>query len=141
MKNGFTMIELIVVIAIISIISAMAIPRFANTVTFKQRTSFDQVLFITKLAQKTAIAQRRNIYITQQSNTLILCYNNTIPCPNNQTVTLQGQTITANLQNVSTTIPSGLNFNSSGIVSISPINFLVGTQIIYIEGTTGYVHN
>ena len=36
MKNAFTMIELIFVIAIIGILSAIAIPKFSNTVTLAE---------------------------------------------------------------------------------------------------------
>lgn len=138
-KKGFTIIELIVVISIIGIISIIAAPHFANTNVFQENSDVNQVKFLLKTAQKIAIAQRRDIYILVNGQQVDLCYTNTNPCPNNELVSFQNQSLMINIKS-SLSIPSGLFFNSLGIVGNNLITITVGSQNIDIEGGTGYVH-
>ncbi len=56
-QRGFTIVELIVVIVLLGILSAVAIPRFANVTSFQSASLRHTVLGSLKLAQKTALAQ------------------------------------------------------------------------------------
>ncbi|HEX5048146.1 MAG TPA: GspH/FimT family pseudopilin [Gammaproteobacteria bacterium] len=53
---GFTMIELVVVIAILGIIAAVAAPRFFDDRTFLERGYYEELAAAIKYAQKLAVA-------------------------------------------------------------------------------------
>ena len=67
-QSGFTLIELILVIVLLGIISAVAIPRFSNTSSFDERVLFDDTLNALRYSQKVAIASGCNIRFTINNN-------------------------------------------------------------------------
>lgn len=140
-QKGFTLVELIIVILLLSIVSIVGVSRFANTTTFTQRTVFDQLSLLLKTGQKAAIAQRRTLYVVQSTQDIRICYTNTNPCPDAQSLSAQNNPLTVKRQNLSLTIPSGLNFNSQGSAGTSRITIAVGSKNLFIEGGTGYVHD
>ena len=70
---GFTLIELILVIVLLGIISAVALPRFTGSSGFDQRVLFDDTLNAVRYAQKVAIATgcKTRISISANSYTLL----------------------------------------------------------------------
>jgi MSHA pilin protein MshC len=60
---GFTLVELVVTIGILSIMAAVAAPRFFQTSTFQSRGFYDTSAAVIRLAQKTAIAWRRPVFV------------------------------------------------------------------------------
>ncbi len=60
---GFTLVELVVTIAIISIIAVVAAPRFFQASTFDSRGFYDKSAAVVRLAQKTAVAWRREVHV------------------------------------------------------------------------------
>lgn len=61
--QGFTLVELIIVIVLLGILSAYAVPRIFNTTDFYARGFHDETLAYLRYAQKTAIAQRRTVCV------------------------------------------------------------------------------
>lgn len=53
--NGFTLIELVAVIVLIAILSAIVVPRFIGDSTFKEYTSRDQIVAVARIAQQRAM--------------------------------------------------------------------------------------
>lgn len=69
---GFTLVELIVTMIIISIMAFVAMPRFANRQTFETRGYADEVLSAVQYARKIAVANRRNVCASRSGSTLTL---------------------------------------------------------------------
>ena len=60
---GFTLVELVVVIMVLGIIAVVAVPRFADRADFDNRGFQDETRALLRYAQKSAIAQRRNVCV------------------------------------------------------------------------------
>lgn len=61
--TGFTLVELVVTIGILAIVAAVAMPRFFQTSTFESRGFYDKSAAVVRLAQKTAVAWRREVHV------------------------------------------------------------------------------
>jgi MSHA pilin protein MshC len=66
--SGFTLIELILVIVVLSILSATALPRFFNNQGFNERVLFDDTLNAVRYAQKLAVATGCTTRFTVSAN-------------------------------------------------------------------------
>jgi len=144
--GGFTLVELIVTLIIVGILAAFIMPRFFERGGFEARGFFDQTQAVIRYAQKTAIAQRRAIFVSVAANNVRACFAaacadaDLIPDPSGQNAAglsvdaPSGVTITAGMGNFS--------FNAQG--KPTPDNQLTITlndsRNIIIERETGYVH-
>ena len=62
-EGGFTLVELVVVMMLMAVISAVGMSRFASREPFAVQGVADQLVSGLRLAQATAIAQRRTVYL------------------------------------------------------------------------------
>jgi len=79
-ERGFTVVELITVIMIIGILAAVAGPKFIGNDTFVARGVYSTILSGIRLAQKTAIAQRRTVFVNLNTTTRVLCLGYDATC-------------------------------------------------------------
>jgi MSHA pilin protein MshC len=148
-QRGFTLIELIMTIIIVGIISVVAIPRFTSNSVFQSRGFADQVQAALRYAQKTAIAQRRNVCVAftlPAPSTISLTIANVSgvasPCVANLDFPEGGNTITAPTGIAFAALPADFSFNGQGSPSAGQtINVTGVTNGITIEAETGYVHS
>lgn len=67
--NGYTVVELITVMVVIGILSAIAIPRISQTTEFAASAYRSQVVSALRHAQKSAVSHRHRVCVTLgQSN-------------------------------------------------------------------------
>lgn len=76
---GFTMIELITVMIVVGILAVIALPRFADSSDFQARGFQDETRALLRYAQKSAIAQRRNVCVTLAGGGVSLTIDNSTP--------------------------------------------------------------
>ncbi len=69
-RDGFTITELVVIIAIAGLLALVAIPRFTGTDSFASRGFFDQALETVRFAQKTSVAWRTQIFVCVTANSV-----------------------------------------------------------------------
>lgn len=62
-QGGFTLVELVMVMMLIAVITAMSAARFADREPFAVQGAADQLVSGLRLAQGTAIAQRRTVHV------------------------------------------------------------------------------
>lgn len=145
---GFTLVELVVTIGILSIMAAVAMPRFFQASTFKSRGFYDKSAAVIRLAQKTAIAWRRPVFVCVTASPTKVTAASTIGCP-------PGSELRYPVNNAlaSEEAPSGVTLNtvsfsfdglgspSVGAVVINFTSTIAGdpARTITVAANTGYV--
>lgn len=150
MKNhdGFTLVELVVVIAVLGVMAAFMAPRFASNDIFQTRGDADALASSLRYAQKTAIAQRTNVYAIYNAGLLSLCF--ATDCSSAVIDPGTGAAYVfqfSNSVNVSQSNPS-LGFNSLGqpipntlmTYTVTNKNNSAQSSTVTVEANTGYVH-
>lgn len=74
-SRGFTLVELVLVIVLVGVLSAVAIGRLAGPDVFKARAYSDQIMAALRMAQKTAIAQNRPVFVSLNVSSVAVCFN------------------------------------------------------------------
>lgn len=148
--QGFTIVELVAVIVITGLITAIAAPRFIGRDAFDARGAYGTLLSALRYAQKTAIAQRTNVFVNLDISTRTVClgYNNScspaVIDPATQAPYIK------TLPNSIALSASAINFAFDGLgrpvpnsqVSFQIQNAIVATdptRTITVEAETGYV--
>jgi MSHA pilin protein MshC len=78
---GFTMVELIVMMVLIGVLSAIGAARFFDRGAFDAAAYGEQLRAMMRYAQKLAIAQNRNVFVQGSLDGAALCYEAANPCP------------------------------------------------------------
>ncbi|MCF6204170.1 MAG: hypothetical protein L3J59_10965 [Methylococcaceae bacterium] len=78
---GFTLVELVMMLVILSVISATAIPHFFDKNVFAERAFFDDVLHAVQYAQKLSVATECTVRVSVSSNSYTLSRRGTASSP------------------------------------------------------------
>ena len=153
-NRGFTLAELIVTIAVLGILAAVIVPRFAARDTFASRGFFDEATETVRYAQKISVAWRRQVFVCV--GTAEIAVSLVATCPLNQRLihpATGGELVAKPRNNVTLT---GTSFSfiqptanqvggqpSTGAQVVITLNGVPGdpARRIVIERETGYVHN
>ncbi len=144
-ERGFTLLELILVLAIAGILAAVAMPRLVGQNSFDTRGFADQLAATVRFAQKLAIAQHRNVFVQLNANSATLCYDagcaGLAPGPGGEAP----YTVTAPNGVAIASPVAALGFDAGGRPNIAaPLAIQVngaGAYNVRVEQETGYVHD
>ena len=150
--DGFTLVELVVVLVLLSVLGAVGMPRFFNQQTFLEWGFSDELTAALRYAHKLAIASGCDTAVTLSAGGYDLKQRATCDSGNfTQAVLLPG----GDGSGYTGTVPNGINlsgtdlyFDSSGrprdkvsrAAFSSVITLSVGSRTIAVEPETGYVH-
>ncbi|MFI8740172.1 pilus assembly FimT family protein [Stutzerimonas zhaodongensis] len=124
-QRGFTIVELIMVVVILGIISAVAIPRFFDRKTFDERFYFEEVLSSVRYAQKLAVASGCPVRFVLDGNGYALSY--------------RGSGCTSTMgEDYSKLIPSGITLNKGLDITFNSLGCVVANiEELSVCATTG----
>lgn len=146
--DGYTIIELVVVITILGVIAAIAGPRFFDTGAFNQRGYADEIASAIRYSQKIAVGSGCSVRLTinatgysamQQAASGNRCDTAstswTTPVRRIDGTLLAGAP--PNDANVNTS--ATMVFNNRGAVVSGASNFTVGNYTLTLDAVTGFV--
>jgi MSHA pilin protein MshC len=160
---GFTVVELVVVITIVGIIALVAIPRFVGVDSFQSRGFYDRATSVVRQAHKTAIAQRRPVFVVVSADRVAVCYDGACAsrvsmssefgftpsmesalakCLNDKTWLCAGTPDGVSLSTVTFSFDGAGRPNPNAAVTITLTSTIPDDPVrqIVVERETGYVH-
>lgn len=150
-QRGFTLVELVVVIALTGVMMAVAVPRFASGDVFETRGDAGLLASVLRYAQKTAIAQRTTVYVVHSNttpDTVSLCFDTACNqgVVNPETGSPYIWSSTRNVDVTSTNASLGFDSlgravpNVAASYSVTNRKNSLQTVSIAVEPNTGYIH-
>lgn len=137
-SSGFTLIELIVIIVLLGILSAVALPRFFNIDGYRTRAAYDEVAAAVRYAQKLAVVSGCEVQVQIYSNGYALQQHST-SCTSGSFLNLTGHPVTdATFSGVTLTPATSFIFDRVGRSSHA-VTINVGNKSFNVVAETGMV--
>lgn len=155
--RGFTLTELITVMAIVVILAVVAMPNLTGMNVVKQRVEYDKVVSVLTYARKSAISRRRYACVAVSSTAVTLTIDGNPPestttpfggsCPFVTALALPSPDAACAATNQTcvkattiTSSASAFQFDPLGRASTVVTVTVAGFPAIKVEGETGYIH-
>jgi MSHA pilin protein MshC len=149
-QDGFTLTELIVVIAILAIMAAVTAPRFFSPSDLNAKLFLDDTLAAVRYAQKLAVGTGCEVQVTVAANTYTLNLQDACTGSSYTQAVIHPGTGESGYSN---TAPSGVSLTSdvspfifdalgrakNGAGTVTDVTVTVGTLQIDIVGESGFV--
>lgn len=138
-SQGFTLIELVIVILLLGILAAVAVPKFFNLSDYRERAAYDVVAGAVRYAQKLAVASGCPVQVNITANSYALQQHVT-DCTTGAFATISNHPVTGNvITGVNlVSIPNTFIFDAMGRSSMTA-TVTVGSKTINVIRETGYV--
>jgi len=147
---GVTLVELVLVLVIVGILSAVAAPRFFSRSGFHELFFFHDSLSALRYAQKLAVASGCEVQVTFTASDYALAqrvscqtgaFSQAVPNPGTgeATYTNQAPSGTALASSVNPIVFDGLGRALDASLTVADAMVTVGAQSINVVGETGFV--
>ncbi|MEH6358631.1 MAG: prepilin-type N-terminal cleavage/methylation domain-containing protein [Pseudomonadales bacterium] len=140
--EGFTLVELVVVILLVSILAVSALSRYSNQNTFSLKTEQEQLIAALFQAQQLAMSGRSTQFVILSSNSFTV-RDPGIPGAPGDAYNIASITYPQNLSSGVTFNPSALiqSYNSLGETTPATIILAAGSDSVNVcLETSGYAH-
>ena len=136
--RGFTLIELVVIMVVLGILAAVAVPVFFDLDTYKERAAYDEVASALRYAQKLAVASGCEVQVELTAGGYAVQQRGS-SCNTGTFTTISGHPVSSgSFSGISINPVSSIIFSPMGR-SAGGITVSVGSKPITIYAETGYV--
>ena len=147
LQTGFTLVELVVVMMLLAVISAVGAARFSARDPFAAQGLADQLVSGLRVAQLTALAQRRPVFVALNANpvTLQACWDAACTQP---IAPPGGGAWVSETQGLTLSAAGNFSFNPDGSPTLANSLALrvvsedgvTASQTLRVEAGSGHVH-
>lgn len=146
---GFTLIELIVTMLVVSVLAVMVVPRWSGNSAFDERGFRDSIVAGLRYAQKSAIAAHRRVCVTFTVNsaafTIAANFADVDCAGGGALIGPDGNVLVVTARGAATfsAVPGDVVFDPAGrpVAGAGVLNFTnLPDWAVTIEPETGYVH-
>ena len=145
--NGFTLVELIVVILIVGILSISVAPRFFAVASYQDRKAVDELLTALRYTQQMAMNRGGNIQLILAADHFRVEHTtNTPPELRNPDGSIHADCVTPpnycyriNFEGITASPVTNIIYDRLGNPNAG-LTINIGTRQIRIEAVTGYAH-
>ncbi len=136
---GFTLVELVIVIVLLGIVSAVALPRFFQVDDFRTRGFYDEVAGSVRYAQKLAVASGCEVQVSITGGSYAL-QQHSIDCTSGSFGTIVNHPVASgSISGITfSSSPTSFIFDAMGRCS-SSVTVTVGSESFSVVAETGYV--
>ncbi len=140
LKNGFTVIELVVVILLLAILAGVAVPLFFDQSIYRERAAYDEVAGAVRYAQKLAVASGCPVRVQLTADGYALQQQTSCGAGSFVTISSQHPVSSQTFSRVTISPLTGFVFDAMGRVNPrSDVSISVGSYRFAVIAESGYV--